>query len=46
MKSDAGSNEVGSRVNALEANWPDDMEQTLNAVVEVQYTTERLEDAG
>ncbi len=46
MKSGEGNNEVGGRVNALEANWPDGMKQTLNAVVEVQYTTERLQVAG
>jgi hypothetical protein len=45
-KSDAGNNEVGGRVNALEANWRDGMKQTLNAVVEVHYTTVMLEVAG
>jgi hypothetical protein len=44
-ESDAGNNEVGGRVNALAANGPDGMKQTLNAVVEVPYTTERLEVA-
>jgi hypothetical protein len=46
VKSDAGNNEVGRRVNALEANWPDGMKQALNAVVEVHYTTAMLEVAG
>ncbi len=38
--------EVGGRVNALEASLRDSMKQTLNAVVEVQYTTAMLEVAG
>ena len=45
-KSDAGNNEVGGGVNALEADRRDGRKQTLNAVVEVQYTTVRLEVAG
>jgi hypothetical protein len=46
VKSGAGNNEVGGWVNALEANGPGSMKQTLNAVVEVPYTTERLQVAG
>ena len=45
-KSDAGKNEVGGRVNALGANSGDCLKQTLNAVVEVHYTTVMLEVAG
>ena len=45
VKSDAGINEVGGRVNALEADGPGSMKQTLNAVVEVPYTTVKLKVA-
>jgi hypothetical protein len=37
---------VGGRVNALEAFSRDRMKRLLNAVVEVKYTTARLEVAG
>jgi hypothetical protein len=38
--------EIGGRVNALEAISRGSMKRTLNAVVEVKYTTGRLEVAG
>jgi hypothetical protein len=38
--------EISGRVNALEAFSRNGMKQTLNAVVEVKYTTDRLEVAG
>src|SRR5256885_16875846 len=41
--SNAGNKNCGDRVNALEANAGASMKRTLNAVVEVQYTTGRLE---
>jgi hypothetical protein len=38
--------EIGGRVNALDAILHNGMKQTLNAVVEVTYTTGRLEVTG
>jgi hypothetical protein len=38
--------EIGGRVNALEAISHNGMKRTLNAVVEVKYTTPKLEVAG
>ena len=38
--------EIGGRVNALESFSRDSRKRTLNAVVEVKYTTGRLEVAG
>ena len=38
--------EIRGRVNALETISPVGKKRTLNAVVEVQYTTGRLEVAG
>jgi hypothetical protein len=46
VKSGEERGEVGGRVNALEASSRDGMKQTLNAVVEVHYTTVMLEVAG
>jgi len=46
VNSGAKSGDVGGRVNALGANSRDGMKQTLNAVVEVHYTTVMLEVAG
>ena len=38
--------EIGGRVNALEAFSHNGMKRMLNAVVEVKYTTPKLEVAG
>jgi hypothetical protein len=38
--------EIGGRVNALESISRDSMKRALNAVVEVKYTTDRLEVIG
>ncbi|MCU1241604.1 MAG: hypothetical protein JWO71_2330 [Candidatus Acidoferrum typicum] len=46
VNSGAKRGEIGGRVNVLEANSHDCMKQTLNAVVEVHYTTVMLEVAG
>jgi len=35
--------EIGGRVNALEAIWRSCSKRTLNPVVEVKYTTDRFE---